>query len=495
MKLYYESKYKPKYSSSELQHHGIKGMKWGVRRFQEKDGSLTAAGRKRYLDDKTRKIQKDIDSYDAYRKTGIKDKKGRMMVSADEIKEIVKGLETQKAKVEAKAGEKYDKAANKVALKQQKNAEKAKEYQDKADAKRERISDLEKKGVKSDVFTSKYGKASTDMPEAAFVFLNGKTKKQAIEELIRKDKEDIAVYEKAAKDKAAGKLTDAQKMLIGAGCVAVALTAAYAGHRYLKGAELKRLSNLKGGDDISYKDFFKKYMDSESRLFEAVSRDAYSQLSDVDVKLTSGQVFHRISTSDEQSLTYKMRNMFGGEFEVTKDRLYLAFTEEDVTRYKAMLPKYWWKQWGMGGQQGYDVAYKAMTDINAPSAKKRIDVYTELIKTDLSVRRMAEQAYTLSSGKGSMRVMDDEELSRSTYNWLSGSLANTANDAATKYINKLKSMGYNAIVDDNDAGRLSDMPMIIFDPVKNVVRQGAEALTNDKIEAAANSLKEVMNRK
>lgn len=38
-------------SSDELRHYGIKGQQWGVRRFQEEDGSLTPAGKKRYADD------------------------------------------------------------------------------------------------------------------------------------------------------------------------------------------------------------------------------------------------------------------------------------------------------------------------------------------------------------------------------------------------------------------------------------------------------------
>ena len=49
-----------------LAHHGILGQKWGVRRFQNKDGSLTAAGKKRY--------DKDGKSKDAESETGEKQK-------------------------------------------------------------------------------------------------------------------------------------------------------------------------------------------------------------------------------------------------------------------------------------------------------------------------------------------------------------------------------------------------------------------------------------
>lgn len=40
----------------ELKHHGVKGMKWGVRRYQNKDGTLTNTGKKRKL-----KYEEDLD--------------------------------------------------------------------------------------------------------------------------------------------------------------------------------------------------------------------------------------------------------------------------------------------------------------------------------------------------------------------------------------------------------------------------------------------------
>ena len=38
----------------ELYHHGIKGQKWGVRRYQYADGTYTPAGKKRYDETETK---------------------------------------------------------------------------------------------------------------------------------------------------------------------------------------------------------------------------------------------------------------------------------------------------------------------------------------------------------------------------------------------------------------------------------------------------------
>ena len=47
--------------NNELYHHGIKGQKWGVRRYQNSDGTLTSKGKNRYARDAR---EKEFNKYD-----------------------------------------------------------------------------------------------------------------------------------------------------------------------------------------------------------------------------------------------------------------------------------------------------------------------------------------------------------------------------------------------------------------------------------------------
>lgn len=84
---------KVKFETDELYHHGIKGQKWGIRRFQNKDGSLTSEGRKHWgIGDATRKVKL------AWSKS--KDAIAKKKEEATSKKE--KAIEDKKAKIVAK---------------------------------------------------------------------------------------------------------------------------------------------------------------------------------------------------------------------------------------------------------------------------------------------------------------------------------------------------------------------------------------------------------
>ena len=71
--------------SNELMHYGIKGQRWGLRRYQKKNGRLTDSGKKRY----------ESWSDDAKTANELKRKKMHQMTNS-EIKKLIERLNLEK---------------------------------------------------------------------------------------------------------------------------------------------------------------------------------------------------------------------------------------------------------------------------------------------------------------------------------------------------------------------------------------------------------------
>lgn len=68
---------------NKLYHAGIKGQKWGVRRYQNKDGTLTDLGKKRYARDAGERGYDKQDGTGYYKTTGKKNRREDLKVDAD----------------------------------------------------------------------------------------------------------------------------------------------------------------------------------------------------------------------------------------------------------------------------------------------------------------------------------------------------------------------------------------------------------------------------
>ena len=111
--------YRADYYNEELYHYGTKGMKWGVRKYQNEDGSLTAAGKSRY--------STVADAKEAYRKAkkSSSDKYsratgggyGRFTVTKDQRKNYSRDVQAFNNSLASRTSAKYD---YKIAKAQQK---------------------------------------------------------------------------------------------------------------------------------------------------------------------------------------------------------------------------------------------------------------------------------------------------------------------------------------------------------------------------------------
>lgn len=90
-------------NNTELYHHGVKGQRWGIRRYQNKDGSLTAYGKKRYAKELA-KLEAEKKRVRQYEQTAKKmSKLDDMRKDLDERKKALKTDETPESTKQPKA--------------------------------------------------------------------------------------------------------------------------------------------------------------------------------------------------------------------------------------------------------------------------------------------------------------------------------------------------------------------------------------------------------
>lgn len=97
--------------ADELYHYGVKGMKWGVRKKRATQASPTSK-RQRDISRATRGVDKDIQSFKPYVKTGIVAKNGKLVVSSADARATIEALEKVKDKTIRKINARYDKRVN-----------------------------------------------------------------------------------------------------------------------------------------------------------------------------------------------------------------------------------------------------------------------------------------------------------------------------------------------------------------------------------------------
>lgn len=128
------SRYWNDISEDTLSHHGVFGMKWGVRRFQNADGTLTERGKRKAARTAKSKIKSAAATY--YAKTGLKGdyKENSMYAYTSNIR--AKGLNKKAKKLATKA--KNAKALGNLA--------KSERLQNKSDKVRKRAANFAKYG-------------------------------------------------------------------------------------------------------------------------------------------------------------------------------------------------------------------------------------------------------------------------------------------------------------------------------------------------------------
>lgn len=156
-----------------------------------------------------------------------------------------------------------------------------------------------------------------------------------------------------------------------------------------------------------------------------------NNLSSKDIIVKKGTKFHRVSSKSVEDYAEEGK------------RIYASYLKSDARIYKEEMPKFI-RRWGNqgiisdDGKTSYEHIMKMNKDIKAPSKKLMAEIY--------------------------MKVTGNNEVDSGRYQRFMENLNNNDNPDTKKFFQYVKNLGYNAILDENDAGNFTKSPLILLNP-------------------------------
>lgn len=171
----------------------------------------------------------------------------------------------------------------------------------------------------------------------------------------------------------------------------------------------------------------------------------------------------------------------GVDNDVLTGRLYVSKLKSDSKMYRATIP--YFQESGASGKKSYHSVYevelKTKQRLAMPSAKERVDAFIETLQKPEGKQWLKDNGY-----KDQIDELNAKEVGLKYYqkfNKYAGDQNLKMNDA---YFNSLKQKGYKALLDDNDAGVWSKQPTILLSPKGTVKVTSVHQLTADDINKA-----------
>lgn len=240
------------------------------------------------------------------------------------------------------------------------------------------------------------------------------------------------------------------------------------------------------------KNFWTKYSDvSVGRIAKGLSEDDVKKLGTEPYHFPAGSIVKRVVTRERH--------------ELNPDGFFAAYKDEDVERYKAIMPIFW-KQVGFGDStsEGFVASLRATSDVRAPSQVETLSIFKGMLDDKIETNYGFGGAFSetirerLQTKHNQSHIdpenpfkrnepLSDEALVRSQFPSATHKWADKEDNLTIAFFGKLKSLGYNAVSDLNDAGALADSPMRFLDGTVFEVA-GHERLTRSNIEEAQNNL-------